>query len=213
MLGEALPCNGIPVPQLSTVPSPSLPLPPVLPPCPALQSYTPVVSPSATPTARLPVQKPPEIETLVQYRECNIPLLVFVSQKSGLLPQRLPVEYACVCLGFFFISDMKVSFPLVILLLTFVDLPTGEEGRHNHRRPDTRFWPCALANYFGMGARRRGWVARRHQCEVPPVVDRPCRLCRRKRHWFSEDTLSPERSEQPVFQLSAIGPPGRFQAQ
>jgi hypothetical protein len=150
--GEALPCN---------ITLPSTPSPPILPPHPASQPDTPVVSRSATPKTqplRLPKQKPPEIETLVQCRACDIPILVFVSQESRLLPRPLLAEYACVCLGFFFISDINVGFPLVILLVIFIDLPAGGEGQRHHKHWDTRLWACAMAVCLGVGSRRRRWI-------------------------------------------------------
>jgi len=211
-------CSDTPVLQESTLalaPSPNLMSPPVWPSSPVLQQDTPAVSPSANPTIqslRLPRQKPPEIETLVHCRASNVPLLVFVSQESGFLPQPLPAEYAYVCLGFFFVSELNVSFPSVILTAPFIDFPTGGGGRHNHKCPDTRHGSRKMADYIGVGSRRRTRVTRRYQCKVLSVVDRPLQVSRRKRSWLSKDAISSERSERPVLQFSAIGPPGRFQA-
>ena len=141
--------------------SPRLQLPLVLLPCPTPQPNSPAIPPSSTSIIqpfRLPVQKPPEIETLVQSRACSVPLLVFASQESGLLPRPLSAEYACVCLGFFFISDIKVCFPLVVLLVTFVDLSAGGEGQHVYYS-DVRRRTRTMAGNLGVGSRRRRRVA------------------------------------------------------
>jgi hypothetical protein len=61
----------------------------------------------------------------------KVPLLVFTSRESGLLPVQLPPEYAYCCLGLFFISDLNVSY-LLVLLVTFIDLPAGRYRQHSH---------------------------------------------------------------------------------
>lgn len=123
----------------------------------AVSSSTPQIQP------RIPEQRPFEIETLDQCRMDKTPLLVFISRESGLLPVQLPLEYACCCLGLFFISDLNVSSSLV-LLVTFVDLPVGRYRQHNHSYfQNSEVRTHTMAPYLGMGAGRRGRVVGKHQ--------------------------------------------------
>lgn len=104
---------------------------------------TPVVSSSTPPQIqpRVPEHRPFEIETLDQYRMDKIPLLVFTSRESGLLPVQLPPEYAYCCLGLFFISDLNADIDNTVIAisktqrcerirwrLTLDWAPGGEEG-------------------------------------------------------------------------------------
>ena len=65
---------------------------------------------------RIPLNKPPEVETLLNSHLCFIPLLLWISHGSGLAPRMLPPEHAYSCMGFFFISDLRVSYKYLILI-------------------------------------------------------------------------------------------------
>lgn len=59
---------------------------------------------------RIPRSKPPEVETLLNSHLCFIPLLLWIPHDSGLVRYNLPPEYAYLCMGLFFISDLSVSY-------------------------------------------------------------------------------------------------------
>lgn len=143
---EVFPSDTTTVSQLSTlvpVPLLDLSLPPVLSPSLVPKLDAPAVPSSATPQIqpRMPEQRPSEIEILDQDRVDKNPLLVFISRESGLLPRHLPPEYACCCLGLFFISDLNADIDKTVIAisktqkcervrwrLTLEWVPGGEEG-------------------------------------------------------------------------------------
>ncbi|KAH0836906.1 hypothetical protein J3R83DRAFT_8721 [Lanmaoa asiatica] len=55
----------------------------------------------------IPLNKPPEVETLQDCHLRFIPLLLWMPHGSGLVPCNLPPEYAYLCMGLFFISDLR----------------------------------------------------------------------------------------------------------
>jgi hypothetical protein len=59
---------------------------------------------------RIPLSKPPEVETLLNSHLRSIPLLLWIPHDSRLVPCSLPPEYAYLCMGLFFISDLRVSY-------------------------------------------------------------------------------------------------------
>ncbi|KAG1747776.1 uncharacterized protein EDB91DRAFT_1114795 [Suillus paluster] len=152
---EALPSNITTASQLSMLapaPLPDSPPSPVLSPSLVPQPDSPAMSPSAAPKIQpqVPAQKPSEIETLVQCHMHKVPLLVFVSRESGLLPRQLPPEYAYSCLGLFFISDMNADINNTVIAisktqkcgrvrwrLTLEWAPGGEDGllEHSNEKP------------------------------------------------------------------------------
>ncbi|KAG0704566.1 hypothetical protein DFH29DRAFT_910904 [Suillus ampliporus] len=155
---EALPSNSTTVSQLSALapaPLPNSPLTPVLLPSLASQPDTLAVSLSTTPKIqpRMPEQKPSEIETLVQCRMHKVPLLIFVSRESGLLPRQLPPEYACSCLGLFFISDLNADIDNTVIAISKTQkcgrvrwrlilewAPGGEDGLSENINEKSRPW-------------------------------------------------------------------------
>lgn len=142
---EVLPSDTMAMSQLSSLaPVSALGLPlSVVSPSLIPELDTQVVSSSTPPLIqpRIPEQRPTEIETLDQCRMDKIPLLVFISRESGLLPVQLPPEYACCCLGLFFISDLNADIDNTVIAisktqrcerirwrLTLDWAPGGEEG-------------------------------------------------------------------------------------
>lgn len=59
---------------------------------------------------RIPLNKPPEVETLLNSQLHFIPLLLWIPHDSELVSCNLPTEYAYLCMGLFFISDLRVSY-------------------------------------------------------------------------------------------------------
>ncbi|KAG8221190.1 hypothetical protein J3R82DRAFT_2755 [Butyriboletus roseoflavus] len=92
---------------------PSHPLPPAenpppFNPCSAFDgSLTHHTTFQATFQPRIPFNKPPEVETLLNSHLRLIPLLLWIPHDSGLAPCNLPPEYAFSCMGLFFISDLR----------------------------------------------------------------------------------------------------------
>ena len=79
-------------------------------PCPAFDAtHTHHTIPQADFQSRIPLDKPPEVETLLNSQLRFIPLLLWISRDSELVPYKLPPEYVYLCLGLFFISDLHVS--------------------------------------------------------------------------------------------------------
>lgn len=108
----------------SDQPCPSSPLsPPKSPPSPHPRpvSLTHHTTSQHNFRPRIPLNKPPEVETLLNSQLCFIPLLLWISHGSGLAPRGLPLEHAYSCMGLFFISDLHVSYRCLIL--------TAIEGR------------------------------------------------------------------------------------
>ncbi|KAF8550734.1 hypothetical protein OG21DRAFT_1513652 [Imleria badia] len=56
---------------------------------------------------RVPLNKPPEVETLLNSCLHSIPLLLWIRHDSELVPCSIPPAYAYLCMGFFFISDLR----------------------------------------------------------------------------------------------------------
>ncbi|KAG6381858.1 hypothetical protein JVT61DRAFT_472 [Boletus reticuloceps] len=87
----------------SNLPCPPENVPPSYP-CLALNGS---LTPNTTSPPRIPLNKPPDVETLLSSHRHSIPLLLWVSHDSGLVPCNLPPEYAYSCMGLFFISDLR----------------------------------------------------------------------------------------------------------
>lgn len=68
---------------------------------------------------RIPLNKPPEVETLLYSHLSLVPLLLWIPRNSKLLPCNLTPEHAYSCMGLFFISNLCVSYRY--LALTTID--------------------------------------------------------------------------------------------
>lgn len=93
--------------SLSTPPN----TPPPSHPCLALNgslSHDATSQPDIQP--QVPLSKPPEVETLLDSRLHCIPILLWIRRDSKLAPCKIPLEYAYLCMGYFFISDLRVSY-------------------------------------------------------------------------------------------------------
>ena len=89
---------------------------------------------------RIPLNKPPEVETLLNSKIHFIPLLLWLSHGSGLVPCNLPQEYAYLCMGLFFISELRVSFRYLTPAITdrMDTACSGPSWHHSHYWTHTR---------------------------------------------------------------------------
>ncbi|KAF8141332.1 hypothetical protein EV363DRAFT_1391802 [Boletus edulis] len=91
----------------SDLPCPPENVPPSYPYLALNGSLTPDTTSPPAFQPRIPLNKPPDVETLLNSHHHSIPLLLWVSHDSGLVPCNLPPEYAYSCMGLFFISDLR----------------------------------------------------------------------------------------------------------
>lgn len=70
------------------------------------------------PQPPIPLCKPPEMDTLMDSHIRFVPLLLWIAHDSDLVPCNPPPEYLYLCMGLFFISNLRVSHRYLILAAT-----------------------------------------------------------------------------------------------
>jgi len=64
--------------------------------------------PSQSLGATAPTQSPPEVQVLLEAQELLVPVLIWCSRACHINPCPIPSEYGYTCLGYFFISELRV---------------------------------------------------------------------------------------------------------
>ena len=88
----------------------------------------------------IPLNKPLEVETLLNSKIHFVPLLLWLSHSSGLVLCNLPQEYAYLCMELFFISELCMSFRYLTLAITdrMDAASSGPSWHHFHYWTHTR---------------------------------------------------------------------------